>query len=535
MRAHGLEAEWRRMRKPASDSANTPALNSAIVLHTMGNHGPACFPPSAGARPPGAVPRAPAGLLKVWPSLLVYSGATLWLAGCAHAPPIPRAEPKVAAAREFANPAVRAALAAFPPETSAPPGTLTSSEALAAALNFNPDIALQRAQLDLARAEVLRARQRPNPILSLSPERVINAASGVSPWVVALSLVWPTRTAGKRKLEIEQALAMSDAALLTGANTVWQLRASVRGAVCALELANARNELIKSEAAMRGDLAARLVKQADAGIASRYDAMRAQLENTQASQRLRQSEAELHAARHDLADATGLPAAEIEQRTIGHSCLPAGALAIPAAGELQEAAIAARLDLRARLAEFRAVDAALRTELARRVPDLNLGPGYTYDQGDRKITFTLSGELPVFSHNDAAIAKARADRDRVIAEVDKLQWSVRSGLERALDQFALARQQYDDAQGAVRQAEELRARDRERLNAGELDRPAIITGQIAALATRLDALTVQRTLIDALALLEAAAQTPFAPPFFDASAASRVLAPAPPASPQGSP
>jgi hypothetical protein len=66
---------------------------------------------------------------------------------------------------------------------------------------------LARAQRDTGAAGVLAARERANPTLSLSPEHLISAASGVSPWVIAVSLVWPLRTAGKRDLAIEQALA----------------------------------------------------------------------------------------------------------------------------------------------------------------------------------------------------------------------------------------------------------------------------------------------------------------------------------------
>jgi len=460
------------------------------------------------------------------PRPAAWLGAVL-LAGCAHerASLVPVTHAPSAAARSLDDPAVRAALAALPAENAAT-GSLTSSEAFASALTFSPELSLQRAQLEIAHADVMKARQRPNPVLSLSPERLIStAAGGVSPWVVALSLVWPARTAGKRGLEIEQALAMSDAALLTSANVVWQLRATVRGALCAAEIAQARNQLVREEAALREDLAIRLVKQADAGIASRYDAMRAQLDSAQAAQKLRQSDADLHTARYDLADAMGVPAAQLARRSLGASCAPAAAPALPTFAQLQESALVARLDLRAKLAEFRAVDAAFRTEVARRIPDLNLGPGYTYDLGDRKITFTVSGELPIFSHNDAAIARASADRDRVIAQIDQLQWNLRSDLDRALDLLTLARQQFDDAVEVTRRAEDIVARDRERLNAGELDQPAVITSRIAALTTRADALSVQRTLLDAIALLEAATQTPLTAPFFDADAAARIFAP----------
>jgi cobalt-zinc-cadmium efflux system outer membrane protein len=251
--------------------------------------------------------------------------------------------------------------------------------------------------------------------------------------------------------------------------------------------------------------------------------MRAQLERDQSLQRLRQGESGLNGARHDLADATGLPASEIARRPAGGDCLPATAREPEPLPDLQIRAIASRLDLRARLAEFRAVDAAFRTEVKRRMPDVNLGPGYTYDQGDRRLTFTLSAELPIFSHNDAAIAHAAADRDRVIAEVDRLQWSVRSGVERAVDQLALAHRQFADAQRVAGEAQELLTRDRERLASGELDQPTVIASELIAISARIDSLEATRTLLEAVSALESAVQSPLMPPFFDAESATRMM------------
>jgi outer membrane protein, heavy metal efflux system len=370
-----------------------------------------------------------------------------------------------------------------------PADTLSSVEAFAAALNFSPQMALARAQVEVGRAGVLVARQRPNPVLSLSPERVVDAIAGISPWVVAISLVWPVQTAGKRSLAIEQALATSDASLLNAANAIWSLRASVRGATCSAELANTKVVLAREDLVLREDLVARVEKQANAGVATRYEAARTRLERDAAAQRLRQSEAELRAAKHDLAAVTGLPIAQIDGREIGDTCLSSRLTG--ANGAMMDAAgtaVAARLDLRAKLAEFRVADAAWRTEIAKRTPDLNLGPGYTYDRGEQKITFTISGELPLYARNDAAIARASAERSRVIAEIEILQQAVIDGVARAGDQLISAETQYGAAIEAAAQTQKLLARNTARQVAGELDQPAVVLSRIALVIARSDIL-----------------------------------------------
>jgi outer membrane protein TolC len=444
---------------------------------------------------------------------------------CAQAPPaaIEAFSPAPRAERSWSVPDVRATWQALGGEGAQPAEPLSATETLAATLNFNPQVMLARAQVDAGRAGVLVARQRPNPVLSLTPERALNAAAGVSPWVAALSLVWPVQTAGKRALAIEQALAASDASLLTAANLVWNLRASVRGALCAVELAAARDVLLREESALRTDLSVRLDKQADAGLVSRYDAARAHLDRDSAAQRARQGESDLIGAKHDLSALAGLPFAAIESRSFGDACLAARPQETADPDPLATA-IGARLDLRAKLAEFRGVDAAWRMELRRRIPDLNLGPGYTYDQGTRKITFALSGELPVFSHNEGAIARARADRDRVIAETEVLQDSIVNAVARARDQYEVAESQYAAASNMAEQTQALLRRDSERQASGEIDQPAVIVSRIGVVAARLEVLNAGRAVADAIAALEAATQMPLVPPFFDGPAARAMLA-----------
>jgi outer membrane protein TolC len=328
------------------------------------------------------------------------------------------------------------------------------------------------------------------------------------------------RTAGKRELAIEQALAADDGASLTAAATVWSLRTDARAAVCAAEFAWAHRQLASEEASLRADLVTRLEQQAEAGLVSRYEVARGRLERDAGVQRLHQAEADVLAARHDIAALTGLPMAQIERRAPATRCIESSVASdVLVLSDLESNAVGGRLDLRAKLAEFRGAHAAWRAELAKRHPDLALGPGYMYDQGDRKITFSLSFELPIHSRNAGGIARARADRDRIEAEAEILQDSIVAEVDKAADQLLQARTQLDLARSLLSQSQALLDRDVERARAGEIDTPTVLASRIATLTAGADVLNAEKSVADATAALEAAIQRPLSPPAFDVEAA----------------
>ena len=455
----------------------------------------------------------------------ILAAALSEVVGCASVPPAAAVPPPAAedVPRTWSAPQVSANRRMLG-DTGTSNAFLAADEVLAAAIAFNPRMKLARAQRDTGAAGVLTARERVNPTLAFSPEHLISAAAGVSPWVVAVSLVWPLRTAGKRDLAIEQALAADDAALLNAAAEIWSLRTDARSVVCAAEFAWARRALANEEAGLRVDLVTRMEKQADAGIVSRYEVARARLDRDAATLRLHQSDADVIAARHDVAGLAGVPLSEVELREPGDGCIKVDpSREVIPVEELEARAIGSRLDLRAKLAEFRSADAAWRSEIAKRYPDLALGPGYMYDQGDRKVTFSLSFELPIHSHNAGGIARARADRDRVAAEAEVLQATIDAEVAKAVDQLAQAHAQLTSAQSLLQQARALLDRDVERERAGELDRPAVLLSRIATLTARVDELAAARAVADATAALEAATQAPLSSPEFNTEAARALL------------
>ena len=107
-----------------------------------------------------------------------------------------------------------------------------------AALYFNPQIEIARAQAEAANAAVLTAGARPNPTLSISP--------GIpSPYLFGLDFAFPIERHGKRGIRIAQAQSLSEAARLGLAVAAWKVRSQVRESLTAMFVAEQRSELLR--------------------------------------------------------------------------------------------------------------------------------------------------------------------------------------------------------------------------------------------------------------------------------------------------
>ena len=279
-----------------------------------------------------------------------------------------------------------------------------------AAFYFNPEMDIARAQASGAKAVVITAGARPNPTLSLKP--------GVpSPYLFDLSLSMPIQTAGKRGYQILEAKHLSEAARFGLANTAWQVRSAVRTALVDYLVA------VRNEGQMRSQ---------ESVLSDRVQLLQERLAVGEISC------PELDLARIDLANAR-LAALNARTRISQDRSLLAGAIGIPVSAldgvefswpnfdsppdpdslspqTIQREAVLNRLDVRQGLAVYAAAEASLQFEIARQYPDIQIGPGYTYEEGNSFFTLGLSTTVPIFNRNQGPIAEAEARRKEAAAQ-----------------------------------------------------------------------------------------------------------------------
>jgi len=151
-------------------------------------------------------------------------------------------------------------------------------------------------------------------------------------------------------------------------------------------------------------------------------------------------------------------------------------------------------------------------EIAKQYPDIQIAPGYTYEERDNFFTIGLSATLPIFNRNRGPIAEAEAKRKEVAATFLQKQAQVIGDSERALAVYSAALNELVEADQSLRQLQETQLRMTQlAVAAGEEDRLMLNGVQLenAAVArARLDALSRAQI---ALGDLEDAVQRPLTP------------------------
>jgi outer membrane protein TolC len=374
-----------------------------------------------------------------------------------------------------------------------------------AALYFNPSLDLVRARLTTAKGAVLTAGARPNPTFDFTP--------GVpSPYLLTQDFLFAIETAGKRRLRVQIASNLSDAARFDLADSAWTVLMGARLALLNYIVASQNLDLLRTDQQSREDQVAILERVLSAGEITRFDVDLARIELSKTTVAIRAAEGQVADAKAALATAIGIPMAaldgiEFSWPDMGKPLSPASL----SADQVHRDAVLNRLDIRRSLAQYAAAEGALHLEIAKQYPSFNIGPGYTYEERNSFFTVGFSTSLPVFNRNQGPIAEAEARRKEAAAAFLQTQAQVIEKSERALAVYQAALREVAEAQSLYQLQEAQVQRIQENIRAGADYRLSLDGAQIQAsilARAQLDALArAQRALGD----LEDAIQRPLAP------------------------
>lgn len=447
-------------------------------------------------------------------SLVSLFVVAITLSGCASFTPRPLS-PQVSAntfeARSLSDPGLENYLAAHLPHAAQAesPRIWDLNKLTLVALYNHPDLVVARAQQDVAKAGVQVSRQRPNPSLTLTPGYNANTLAGMSPWILGSMLNFPIETAGRRGYREAQASDQLDEARFHVAEVAWQVRSHVRSRMLDYDTALHETSILKQTLALRTQQLQAMQRRRAAGEAGQpaVDAAQAVLADTRLQ--LNTAQGRIATTRAALAAALGVPVAALDGIEFSFAAFsqPLSAAQIPAPA-VRRAALTNRADLLAALARYAASQSALQLEIARQYPDLQIGPGYKWDQGANKWSLGISLTLPLFNHNQGQIAQARAQRKLAAARFTALQAQTIARTEHALADYRASLATLDAAQSLVA-TQQLRAQSAQRqFSSGYIDQFALDQARVQALAADNTRLTASIQTQRALGALEDALQQP---------------------------
>ncbi|MDB6022833.1 MAG: Outer rane efflux protein [Pedosphaera sp.] len=435
------------------------------------------------------------------------------LAGCARFQPHPISPAQSAAAldartldnpafKEFLEKNLRHQFGEWPPK-SWDFETLTL-----AALYYHPSLEVARAQWQGTEGGIVTAAQMPNPTLTAAPGYSANP-TGTTPWLPGVSFDLPIETMGKRGYRKARAQHLSESARLNIAVTAWQVRSNLRASLLDFVAARRRESLLQQQVSVQQQIVQSLQERFDAGAVSSSELGLVKIALARSQLDLADARRLSADARVRVADAIGVPVKALAGTELVYE-LSAGH---PAAAELMSAeirgwALQNRADILGALADYASSQSALQLEIAKQYPDIHIGPGYQFDEGDHKFTLALTAELPILNQNQGLIAEAEAHRvesaarfiamqAKVIAEIDRAVASYRVTEENLVTLESLAATQKKQSEGVEAQ-----------VKAGAADRLDLLNSQIELGATALVELDGQVRVQQAFGALEDAVQRP---------------------------
>lgn len=340
-----------------------------------------------------------------------------------------------------------------------------------AALYFSPDLKVAVAEWRQQQAGEITAAQRINPVFNLPLEWHTDTSGGKSPWLIGIVLDLILERPGKRHARIEQAELNTAVARLEIDQAAWDIRSRVHTAVADLMAAQQKQKSLQRRLDIVTDILDLLRRREELGQMAAFELSSNRLELQRLQLELTAQEARIKTARGQLAAAIGVPPAALGDISINMptaESLPSRQQ-VPAA-DIRGLALQHRYDIRQSLAAYAAQEAALRLEIEKQYPDINLSPGFVFDQNDNIWQLGAAWILPLFHRHEGEIAEAMAQRSVLQERFLQLQAKIIDRVYQARTDFIGKLESYQQAVILAEDAADYSEGIEQQLSAGYADR-----------------------------------------------------------------
>lgn len=396
------------------------------------------------------------------------------------------------------EPAPAAAIAPIGSTAVDPRDGLDVLEAAAIAVHLNPALRAQRAQVGVARAQLVQAGLLPDPVIGWDAMNVVadfatERKSSANSYTAGVSLAWDVPRPGEIDAREGVARARVREALAEILRAEWELVREVHLAYVRLAAAQATLAINSELVAITSQTVEFFQRARAAGAATAIQERLASVERDRVRSDRVRLEFEEVVARQTLLGLLGLPpGTPLLLQDPAISLDPPIPAVLDVAALMQEATTR-RPDLRQLAAQYGQAEEQLRLEVNRQFPQLTIGTG-------------IAIQLPFFSRfNHPAIETARrereaaADRFRTAVHEARRQLHVaHAGLQRAEAQVAFNQNELRPG------LEQLLGLTRAALEMGEITPLEILAAQGQTISTQLEFLEARQRRAEAWVELQAA-------------------------------
>jgi outer membrane protein TolC len=323
-------------------------------------------------------------------------------------------------ARGLDDPGLRAWVGRFGESPTS--GRWTDRQLAVAALAHRADLERARREWLAARAASVAAGARPVPGVESGLERAVGGRDEGSPWVVSLAGLFTIELGGKRAARIQAARAREAAAEAELALTVAAILGRVREAALAVGHAEeSRDRAVAGVEALRRVASLERGRFAEAALGS-GEVARTAADVAAAQAEAAAREGEIRLARAALAAALAVGTDQVRELMIEPAPQPGCAWGESiGADSVAGLVMVRRAEVARALAAYAAAEADLRSRVAAQYPDLELGPGFIWDQGVHRWTLAVALPALLGIRVRGPIAAAEADRHAAAARVAEVQ------------------------------------------------------------------------------------------------------------------
>ena len=297
-----------------------------------------------------------------------------------------------------------------------------------AALYFNPELDVARASWKVEQSVEEKAKEFNGPDISLTPG--FNSSNSIpSPWIFTSLIQFTYETAGKHEIRVDFAHNLSEAARLHIVEVAWQIRSQLRREMVNVYIAAQKETVLRFQIKFQKEQLEQIKELYNDGKISAYEISQFKILLSQTHLALNEVQIKASSARLRLAAAIGVNGKALRNIRFSFNELFETSLQNPQ--EERNKALLNRADILKALSEYAASEDSLRMAVAKQYPDIQLGPGYQYDQGENKWRLSLDATTPLFSRNKGDIHEAEMRRTLAAAQFNALQIKVLQNLDQS--------------------------------------------------------------------------------------------------------